>query len=422
MRDADGWPVEIQCRETAGLHELSPDSANDEADEKSRLPSPKNFLLTKHDKESLEILIGDHVAFIRETKKEERAVAPPAKFLTHYLKYRRSKLPRVHATLTMPLVLPDGTLLARNGLDRERRAVFRIDPALLFFVPKAEDCTESAIDEAFNFLTDEWLCDVAADLEGKCVLVALALTIIERVLLPARPLFFVTAGLRGGGKTTALMMAAIAATGLKAATAAWAADPGERASTSETYSDRVLGETKTLIAPTYTIHGFTGNNIGPKSDQASRSLEARLSTGGPDPENREFKHPDPIGWTQDHRGQILGALYTILLGNPQLKCRRPEETRFKEWWHLVGSAVEHAADRVSEKLCQPISFKLMFARTEAKDEETAERADIIQTLYAINGSDEFTAAGLHEHLAKSAKDAECGTAEEAGTAEPEPPN
>jgi hypothetical protein len=450
MRDVEGWPVEIQRRETAGLHELSSDSANGEDDEKSRFPPPKNFLLTKHDKESLEILIGDHVEFVRKTKKDELTVAPPAKFVTHYLKYRRSKLPRVHAALTMPLVLPDGTLLARNGLDRARRAVFRIDAALLHFMPKAEDCTESAVDEAFDFLADEWLCDVATDLEGKCVLIALALTIIERILLPSRPLFFVTAGLRGGGKTTALMLISLAATGVKAAAAAWASDPSERkkalfsyllealpfliwdniprgtmiacphlerASTSETYSDRVLGETKTLIAPAYTIHGFTGNNIGPKSDQASRSLEVRLSTDRTDPENREFKHPDPIGWTQDHRGQILGALYTILLGNPQLKRRRPAETRFKEWWHLVGSAVEHAAYRKAGKLMQPISFKQMFSRTEAKDEEMIERTDIIQALYAINGSDQFTAIGLHEHLAKSAKDSECGTAEEPGTAE-----
>jgi hypothetical protein len=446
MRDVEGWPVEIQCRETAGLQELSSDGANDRDDEKSRLPPPKNFLLTKHDKESLEILIGDHVEFIRKTKKDERAVAPPAKFVTHYLKYRRSKLPRVHAALTMPLILPDGTLLARNGLDRKRRAVFRIDPDLLSFVPKVKDCTESAVDEAFKFLSEEWLCDVATDLEGKCVLIALALTIIERILLPGRPLFFVTAGLRGGGKTTALMLISLAATGIKAAAAAWAADPGERkkalfsyllealpflvwdniprgtmiacphlerASTAETYSDRVLGETKTLIAPAYTIHAFTGNNIGPKSDQASRSLEARLSTDRTDPENREFKHPNPIGWTQDHRGQILGALYTILLGNPQLKHRRPAETRFKEWWHLVGSAVEHAADHRA----QPISFRQMFDRTEAKDEEAAERADIIQALYAINGSNEFTALSLEEHLAKSARDSEIGIAEEQGTAE-----
>ena len=452
MRDVEGWPVEVQCRETAGLHELTAEGANDEDDEKSRLPPPKHFLLTKHDKESLEVLIGDHVTFIKETKDGECAVAPPAKFVAHYLKYRRSKLPRVHAVLTMPLVLPGGTLLATNGLDRLRRAVFRIDEALLPFLPKAKDCADGAVDEAFTFLIDEWLCDVATDLEGKCVLIALALTIIERILLPARPLFFVTAGLRGGGKTTALMMIALAVTGIKVAAAAWSPDPNERkkalfsyllealpflvwdniprgtmiacphlerASTSETYSDRILGETKTPVAPAYTINAFTGNNIGPKSDQASRSLEARIMTDRPDPENREFKHSDPIGWTQDHRGQILDALYTILLGNPQLKpkSRRPAETRFKEWWHLIGSAVEYAASRAAQKLCQPISFKQMFARTEAKDEEAIERADVIQALYAIEGGDKFTAISLHEYLAESARKAAEGLPEEPGTAE-----
>jgi hypothetical protein len=64
MRDAEGCPVEIQCRETAGLHELTAQGANDEEDEKSRLPSPKNFLLTKHDKFGLEIEISDYVTFV----------------------------------------------------------------------------------------------------------------------------------------------------------------------------------------------------------------------------------------------------------------------------------------------------------------------------------------------------------------------
>jgi hypothetical protein len=136
MRDAEGWPVEVQCRESAGLHELTAEGANAEESEKSRLPSPKHFLLTRHEKESLEIEWGDHLCFVQKTETGERYVAPPEKFLTHFLKYRRSNLPRAHAVLTMPLVLPDRTLLAGNGLDRERRAVFRIDPALSAFMPR----------------------------------------------------------------------------------------------------------------------------------------------------------------------------------------------------------------------------------------------------------------------------------------------
>ena len=67
----------------------------------------------------------------------------------------------------------------------------------------------------------------------------------------------------------------------------------ERASTSEIYCDRVLGVTESATAPAYTVQAFTGNNISPKGDLASRSLIVSLAVDRPDPENRPFAHPDP---------------------------------------------------------------------------------------------------------------------------------
>jgi hypothetical protein len=290
---------------------------------------------------------------------------------------------------------------------------------------------------------------VKTGIEGKCVLIALALSIVERVLFPQRPIFFVTAGLRGGGKTTVLMMIAMAATGIKAAAAAWSSDPDERkkalfsyllealpvliwdniprgatigcphierASTAELYQDRILGRTKTRTAPAYTIQTFTGNNIGPKSDQSSRSLVVRLTTDRPDPENRPFKHSDPIAWTLDHRGEILHAFYVILLGNPQLDpdCRGEPETRFKDWWTLVGSAVEYAA-----RTCEhAVSFKDLFESVEANDEEAAARADKLQTLYSLFAEETFTSANLFTKFEESAIRATTrGEAEDAGVVE-----
>ena len=57
------------------MHELTGAGSNAEEDKKSRLPAPKNFLLTKHDHLSLEIEIGDYITFVRETKESERPVA-----------------------------------------------------------------------------------------------------------------------------------------------------------------------------------------------------------------------------------------------------------------------------------------------------------------------------------------------------------
>ena len=142
-----------------------------------------------------------------------------------------------------------------------------------------------------------------------------------------------------------------------------------------------------------TIHLFTGNNIAPSGDLASRSLEIRLEVNRWDPENREFTHPDPIGWTDGHRAEILHAFYTILLGNPTLRRPRhaPMQTRFKMWWRLVGSAVEHAAklaaDRASGayELGGPpapcaVDFRKLFMERDEEDDDQASLAEALAVL------------------------------------------
>ena len=360
------------------------------------------------------------------------------------MKYRELKLPVVIAIVTSPMVLADGTLLATQGLDRNRGIVFRLQPELLAVLPTPAECTASAVAEAMRFLTDEWLCDVSTDYAGKCILITAALTIIERALLPERPAFFVTAGQRGGGKTTTLQMLFLAATGYRAPAAAWSSSEEERRKclfsylgegvpavvwdniprgstiscpsiekslTAAVYSDRVLGETGTRTVPSTTVNMFTGNNISPRGDMASRSLTARLSCDRPDPENRKFTHPDPIAWTIAHRGNILHALYTIMLGNPRLRRRspKPAKTRFKAWWHLVGSAVERAAAEHVQHVealvfdgnadCQAakVCFRELFLDGEQHEEQTSSLATVLDALRTQwpNG---FKAADLTQYL------------------------
>ena len=190
--------------------------------------------------------------------------------------------------------------------------------------------------------------DVATDITGKCILIAAALTLIERSLLPDRPVFFITAGRRGGGKTTTLMMLLMAITGIRPSAAAWSPNEEERrkaihsylmagppyiiwdnikrgsqitcphierACTTDVYIDRRLGVSEIVAAAASAIQFFTGNNIGPSGDLASRSLNARLNIDRPDPENRRFQHSDPLAWTEANRRRILKALYTILQQN-----------------------------------------------------------------------------------------------------------
>ena len=144
----------------------------------------------------------------------------PMQFVRHYINRDDGVLPTVVAIATLPVVLGDASLLAPDGLDRPRGIVFKIQKELRAVLPQRDRCTEAAVREAMRFLCDEWLCDVATDYTGKCTLIAAALTVMERSLLPDRPAFFVTAGRRGGGKTTALAMLIMAVTGIWPAAAA----------------------------------------------------------------------------------------------------------------------------------------------------------------------------------------------------------
>jgi hypothetical protein len=87
-----------------------------------------------------------------------------------------------------------------------------------------------------------------------------------------------------------------------------------------------------------------------------------------------------------------------LLGNPRRdpknKNLEPRRTRFKEWWDLVGSSVEHAAKLAKiqsrgEKINShvedtdgypPFSFKDLFLAQEEDEEESASLTDALAIL------------------------------------------
>ncbi len=94
-----------------------------------------------------------------------------------------------------------------------------------------------------------------------------------------------------------------------------------------------------------------------------------------------------------------------MLANPQLKDKKPERTRFKEWWNLIGSGIEHAAHAMVEHqrtLAQDsadtanapaakVDFVKLFAMVEVDDEDQSDLADVLRILDAnYNKSGQFT--------------------------------
>ena len=376
--DVDGVVTQVRIRRVPNMYALTPDGANQAEPTNSRLPASEQALLTRLNEAQPGELIERHIDYIDAAGRSVHLASP---FVHHY-----------H-------VRPDGDALPLVA-----------------------------------FLTDEWLCDVATDYPGKCSLISAALTVIERSLLSDRPTFWVTAGRRGGGKTTTLMMLLMRVTGVRPSAAAWSPNAEERrkallsyllsaapavigdniargtqiacphieaSCTTAFYSDRRLGASEMVSVAASLIHFFTGNNVGPRGDLTSRSLKVRLETETADPENRPFTHPDPIGGTKANRGKSSKCLYTIMLGNPALRpgSNAVPETRFKTWWKLIVSAVEHAAGlcaaqtrddvswmtsptRPSSCPAEGVRFRDLFLAQEEDDEDDPSLGEVLAGLAA----------------------------------------
>jgi hypothetical protein len=420
MRDASGDLVEVRVREPWALHLLTSDGSNDAADDVEPIQAPAEPGLVQLTPVGVEMLLERYVRWIVSKKNTSYFGALPRPFIDGLMQLAPSAIPEVRAINTAPLISMSGNVIDGVGLDRHTGLVHRIDPLLRACLP-ADLPTEQTVREAVTFLFDQWLIDVALDRVGKATAIMLAMTLLERALLSERPAFFVTAGQRGGGKTTLVNMITLAALGRRAPAAGWSEDAEERkkalfsylrqgvaclawdniargsaiscphiekALTAAEISDRVLGVSRVETVPSTTVHIFTGNSIMPRGDMASRSLMLPLNVDRPDPENRAFKHSDPLAWTQATRAKIVRALYTVLIaGAVNRPLHQEPKTRFKVWWTLVGWPMEYAASLIGTH----VDCAELMRAGEVGDEEASAASAALSILREVFGGQEFTA-------------------------------
>jgi hypothetical protein len=219
MRNLNDDLAWIRTGSISTLHLLTSRETNSTGDDKTPLSAPPQMLIARMNEEEAAEMIERHVEFYVETAEGHRPVHLAAPFVRHFMNRADRALPVVTGTSSLPIILANGQTLTGQGLNRDYGIVFRVPHSLQ--LPPRKACTETAVGEAMRFLCDAWLVDVAASYEGKAVIIACALTIIERLALPERPAFFITAGQRGGGKTTTLHMLSVAVFVQRAAAAAW---------------------------------------------------------------------------------------------------------------------------------------------------------------------------------------------------------
>jgi hypothetical protein len=427
MRSRNGRLANILTMPPPGLHLLTAEDANAADSDRKPKGAPPEPIIRELSGAAVAMLIENYIRFRTPTKTGTRYVALPPPFLEGLNALQgESKLPTLSGVQTLPLVVvrPGGSIFVKNkiGLDRASGVVFRIDREILEAIPDPSGVTFADSKAAYDRLANDWLVDVDTTPEGKAVLIAIALSIVERLLFEKeRPAFLVTATIAGAGKTTVLHMIASAVLGRLAAAAAWSTTAEERCKslfsyllagvplilwdnipresrldcdhinaslTSAEFQDRRLNTQTLGIAPATAIQAFTGNVIQVSGDLQSRTFVVRLSASREDPANRDFKHPDPLAWTRENRVAILRDLYTVLL-TPRAVPNRLK-TRMKDWWRLVGHPIE---------LLAGVDFENLIAESGAANPARAARVFVVGALASLFGVEhEFLAQDVNRAL------------------------
>ncbi|MEM5468278.1 hypothetical protein [Celeribacter marinus] len=427
MRDDTGTLCKVAVREPIGLHLFAAVGGDGELQ-----PPPAEPLITQLTSTQSHLLLEDHCDIFKEAKVDNVTVRMDARLPEPFIMAIRtndeSQLPLVRGVCTLPF-LSGGRLLSGSGFDRTSGLHFHVDHTVSRSIPTEKPTKEQA-QAAVKFLLNEWLCDALTDTTGRITMIAMALTVIQRFAMVEQPAFVVNANMRGSGKTTLINMVAQAVLGRLASAARWSDSEEERrkallppllqgvplivwdnlargagidcdainsAVTSATYEDRILGHSEIARAASNSVFCLNGNNVGPTGDFARRCLMVNLSTDRPDPENRTFKHVDPIGWTAANRARIVRSLYTVLLWNPLRDADAVvDEARvlggFRTWWTQIGYPLEELAAAHDETA---LSWRDIVRASETVSPEVEGLQKLLSALAdTISKEAEFTASDL----------------------------
>lgn len=117
--------------------------------------------------------------------------------------------------------------------------------------------------------------------------------------------------------------------------------------TSINYSGRLLGTNRDVTYPNRVFWMANGNNVEIGGDIARRLWVSKIDPQMALPWQRtDFKHPDILSYCKDHRGEIVGAVFTLVIGWISKGSPPPSKIPILggyEGWHtIVGGIMEYA--------------------------------------------------------------------------------
>jgi hypothetical protein len=331
------------------------------------LRRPMNALcLWAADTDWLALRLADIADWFKIVARQTKPVDPPERVCRSILAAAPwPGLPTLTGVIEAPTIRPDGSLLTTPGYDPATGLLFDQGDTRFPQIPEKPTRAEAAAAlevlkrpfAAFPFLGE---ADRAVALS--CVSSALVCRMLRAV-----PLFGYSAPRMAAGKTLAATIASYVAccrapylmsqaqdptderkrllSALIEGPAMLVIDNSERplqsdalctAITEPTFTDRLLGQSRTITVETNTLFCATGNNLTLVGDLTARAILCSLDPVCERPEERTFE-VDLHAWVSAHRGELVAAAPTIM--RAYLVAGSPKQAvanfaRFEEWQRL----------------------------------------------------------------------------------------
>lgn len=353
--------------------------------------------------------------FYRFTKNGRQLIGVPREVIEIVRGKRKHAAPEVAGLVTHPIVLPNGEIVATDGL-HEKSRLFLMGTSIADARPFSKTEAARAIErlratflEGFEF-ADVWDADVA--------LAGLFTAVLRRVLDIA-PGLVVMAHMQASGKTTLVRIIHIILTGQdlpvstfpqgdeaevqKRLLSALMRSPAlvcfdnledgktfcspaiAGAMTSPTFTQRLLGASRDVEVPTNAMFVLTGNNLALGADEESRWLVSSLAPKATRPSERTFRNPDVVAHALSIRAQVLRDVVGVVAGYIRTGEHMPTATRFARWDRMVRQPLIWTG-------CS--DMRLNFASNAERSAKGQALAELLTALVAHFDGVEFTASAV----------------------------
>lgn len=314
---------------------------------------------------TLSAVLASKIDYYKQVRDKgwERIDTPSS--ITQGLKYGQDRLylPTLSGLARQPFYGLDGRLITASGYDEASGIYAAFDATVYDLKDVSLDAAERARDY-LNWLLREFR--FASDADRSAALAAIA-TAAVRPSLQQAPAFNINAGRSGSGKSFLATLIALAASpdapysvsypttadeatkvvlamllekpavilfdDMQMQTGWKSLGPLNKALTSPTTTERLLGQSRTATARTNVLFLGTGNNLEPGQDMRRRVVSIRLAPRGPTPALQEFSF-NPVAAIRKHRSRIVEAALTIIEAHRAAGCPVsdvPSIGSYEEW-------------------------------------------------------------------------------------------